>query len=84
MILVNIGSAFIEPVKEIYFFKIVEKKDEEQLYGIYNASYPVAYILAPMAGATLLGSFGMNGIWLGSAFVFILMTFTALTIDKKY
>lgn len=84
MILVNIGSAFIEPIKEIYFFKAVQKKDEERFYGIYNASYPTANILAPIVGATLLASFGMNGIWLGSAFVFILMTITALTIDKKY
>lgn len=84
MILVNIGSAFIEPIKEIYFFKAVRREDEERFYGIYNASYPVAYILAPIIGATLLASFGMNGIWLGAAFVFILIALTALTISKKY
>mgnify|MGYP001618205023 CR=1 FL=1 len=84
MILVNIGSAFIEPNKEVFFFKQVNQEDEERFYGIYNASYPIAYITAPAAGALLLSSFGMNGIWFGAAFVFILMTFVALSINKKY
>lgn len=84
MILVNIGSAFIEPNKEVFFFKQVNQEDEERFYGIYNASYPIAYITAPAAGSILLASFGMNGIWFGSAFVFILMTFVALSINKKY
>lgn len=84
MILVNIGAAFIEPNKEVFFFKVVKKEDEERFYGIYNTSYPIAYIVAPVLGSLLLTSFGMNGIWLGSAFVFILIAISALSIGKKY
>lgn len=84
MILVNIGSAFIEPNKEVYFFKQVKQEDEDRFYGIYNTAYPIAYILAPTLGSLLLSSFGMNGIWFGAAFVFILITFAALSINKKY
>lgn len=84
MIIINVGSAFIEPIKEIFFFKVIPQKDEERFYGIYSASYPVAYILAPLFGSAMLAGFGINGIWLGVAVVFILMMFVALSIDKKY
>lgn len=84
MIIINVGSAFIEPIKEIFFFKIISQKDEERFYGIYSASYPVAYILAPLFGSVMLSGFGINGIWLGVAVVFILITLLALSIDKKY
>ena len=84
MILINIGAAFIEPNKEVFFFKVVKQEDEERFYGIYNAAYPVAYIIAPTLGALLLASFGINGIWIGSAFVFILIGIATLSIGKKY
>ncbi|MCX6733687.1 MAG: MFS transporter [Candidatus Peregrinibacteria bacterium] len=84
MIMINVGSAFIEPIKEIYFFKVAPPRDVERFYGIYSASYPIAYIAAPLFGSLLLSSFGINGIWLGAAVVFILIALTALTIDKKY
>ncbi len=84
MILINIGAAFIEPNKEIFFFKTVKPQDEERLYGIYNASYPIAYIIAPTFGAILLSSFGISGVWIGTAFVFILVALSSLSISKKY
>ena len=84
MIVINVGSAFIEPIKEIFFFKVVAPRDEERFYGIYSASYPIAYIIAPLFGSLMLFSFGINGIWLGAAVVFILITLVALTIDRKY
>ncbi len=84
MILVNIGAAFIEPNKEVFFFKAVKPEDQERFYGIYNASYPMAYIIAPSLGSILLASFGINGIWLGASFVFILIALSALSIGKKY
>lgn len=84
IIVINIGSAFIEPIKEIFFFKVAPPGDVDRFYGIYSASYPMAYILAPLLGSLLLSSFGINGIWLGAAVVFILIALTSLTIDKKY
>ena len=84
IIIINIGSAFIEPIKEIFFFKVAPPGDVDRFYGIYSASYPMAYILAPLLGSLLLSSFGINGIWLGAAVVFILIALTSLTIDKKY
>lgn len=84
MILVNIGAAFIEPNKEVFFFKAVKPEDQDRFYGIYNASYPMAYIIAPSLGSILLASFGINGIWLGASFVFILIALSALSIGKKY
>lgn len=84
MIIINVGAAFIEPNKEVFFFKVVKQEDEERFYGIYNAAYPVAYIIAPTFGSLLLASFGINGIWIGSAFVFILIGLMTLSIGKKY
>jgi len=84
MIMINVGSAFIEPIKEIYFFKVAPPKEVERFYGIYSASYPIAYIIAPLFGSLLLSSFGINGIWLGAAVVFILIALASLMIDKKY
>lgn len=84
MILISVGAAFIEPNKEVFFFKAVKQEDEERFYGIYNAAYPIAYIIAPTLGSLLLASFGINGIWIGSAFVFILIGITTFSIGKKY
>lgn len=84
MVIINVGAAFIEPIKEIFFFRVVQKGEEDRLYGIFSAAYPVAYILAPLFGSLMLSSFGINGIWLGTAVVFILIALMSLTIDKKY
>ena len=56
----------------------------DRFYGIFSAAYPTAYIVAPLFGSLMLASFGINGIWLGAAVVFILMALMSLTIDKKY
>lgn len=83
MILINIGAAFIEPIKEYYFFQHVKPEDEDRLFGILTAAYPFAYIAAPLMGTLLLKPFGINGIWLFTAAICIIVLLLCLTLAKK-
>lgn len=83
MILINIGAAFIEPIKEYYFFQYVPAQDEDRLFGILTAAYPLAYIAAPLVGTLLLKPFGINGIWLFTAAVCTMILLLCLTLAKK-
>jgi len=52
LILANIGSSFIEPLRDIYFFNNVSKDEEDDLYGIYTTSEPLAKFIGPSLIAT--------------------------------
>jgi len=82
MAFVNVGLAFIEPLKETYFFKVVDKKNEEKYYGIYNVSRNIANVIAPLIGALTLTIFGMAGLWYGLAIALFIFFIISLTIKK--
>jgi len=48
LILANTGSAFIEPLYDVYFFKNTSKKEEEELYGIFSTADPLGKFLGPL------------------------------------
>lgn len=83
--LVNIGAAFIEPLRETYFFEVVSKKDSDRFFGIYNASKSLADITGPLLmSAVLMTGFGFMGIWITAALMMASFAFVAWTIQKKY
>ena len=47
LILANIGASFIEPLHDVYFFRNVTKKTEEDYYGIFITADPVAKFIGP-------------------------------------
>lgn len=82
--LTNLGISFIEPLQATYFFESVKKADAEKYYGIYNTSYPVAKIIAPILASIVFGIFGsINGVWFLCSAVFIVFTCIALLIKEK-
>lgn len=83
MIIANIGTAFIEPLHETYFFQITRKKDEERLFGIYNASNPIANILTPLIGAIIISIAGMNGLWIFCGIFLLAVAGIAFSLGKK-
>ncbi|MBW3005136.1 MFS transporter [Candidatus Woesearchaeota archaeon] len=80
MAVVNVGSAFIEPLQDAYLFKAAKRKDEDRFYGIFKMSYPIANVVAPLIAAGLIFIGGFNGLWYGTAvimFIFAAISFTA-------
>lgn len=45
--LAHVGSSFIEPIRDMYFFKNVDPTEEDDLYGIFSTSEPLAKFIAP-------------------------------------
>jgi len=82
MIVVNVGSALIEPLQETYLFKIIKPKDEERFYGVYNTSDPAANTIGPLVCAALITFGGMAALWYGSAVIMLLLMFVALTVKR--
>lgn len=54
LIMVNLGSAMVEPLQEYYLFKHLQKKDENHLYGVYMTADPVAFFFTPLIGAAII------------------------------
>ena len=52
LILANIGSAFIEPLHDVYFFKNVSKTEEDAYFGIFSTADPVAQLIGPIIIST--------------------------------
>jgi len=48
LILVSIGSSFIEPLCDVFFFKHVSKEEENDFYGIYRTADPIGKFLGPL------------------------------------
>ncbi|MEK6615227.1 MAG: MFS transporter [Bacteroidota bacterium] len=83
MVIANIGTAFIEPLHEAYFFQITPKKDEERFYGIYIASNPIVNIIGPLIGAIILTFTDISDLWIFCAMIFMLMAGITFSLGKK-
>jgi len=49
-----IGSAFVEPLREAYFFRIAPRKDETRFYTIYRVAMDIGYFVAPLLFSSVL------------------------------
>jgi len=66
-----LGMAFIEPLKDVYFFKRAGK-EKERFIGVYNATNPLSDILTPLLCSTILLIFNsFLGIWALGIFFFM-------------
>jgi MFS family permease len=69
---VNVGAAFVEPLTEAYFFEVATLEEASRLFGIYNASAPMAGLLGPLVGAMVLtAGLGLDGVWLATALLML-------------
>lgn len=55
LILGNIGTAFIEPLYDLFFFRHVSRKEEDEYYGIFITADPIGRFIGPiLISSTLL------------------------------
>lgn len=69
LILANVGAAFIEPLRDVYFFKNVEKENEDALYGVFITSDPVGRFLGPAIISTTLIFLPFNSVFVVMAII---------------
>lgn len=50
----SIGAAFVEPLREAYFFEITAAKDENRFYVIHRIAVPIGQLLGPLIFSTFL------------------------------
>ncbi|MEK6932898.1 MAG: MFS transporter [Nanoarchaeota archaeon] len=77
LILAGFGAAFIEPTKEIHFFKTIQKKQEEHYYGIYLTHIEFGLIIGKLLPAILFAFMPFNKIFLvmgGLMFLFFIFS----------
>lgn len=54
LILGSIGAAFVEPLREAYFFKLTSLKNELRFYPIYKTALPIGQLVGPLIFSTIL------------------------------
>lgn len=74
---------FIEPLREIYFFKNVKAIDEEKTYPIFNTSFSLGSIFGRIALSGVLIFLPKNFIFLLVSIVMLFMVFLTLKL-KNY
>lgn len=81
----NIGMAFVEPLQETYFFKVVKKeKQRAKFFGIYNTADPVMHLITPIVASVILSfSSGFSALWLFYSLVMLVFAGIASTIKVK-
>ncbi len=83
-VLANIGASFIESLKVIYFFEVVQKVDSERFWGIYNVAEYAAYLVAPFLVSIFLSFIpSMPKMWAAVALCMVGFSVYSLTIEKK-
>lgn len=83
-VLANIGAAFIESLKVIYFFEVVKKKDAERFWGIYNVAEYAAYLVGPFIMSLFLSVIpSIPKMWGILSLCMAGFALLAMTIEKK-
>lgn len=67
----RIGAAFVESMRESYFFKAVDAKDVDYI-NFFRATTPIGYIFGSFLGAIVLFCSSMNTLFLVGAFLMCL------------
>ncbi|OGJ51968.1 hypothetical protein A2335_01705 [Candidatus Peregrinibacteria bacterium RIFOXYB2_FULL_32_7] len=84
-ILANFGAAFIEPLKETYFFEVVKKSQSGKFFGIYNIAEPAAFFIAPLFASIILSlGFGISEVWMATAIVMLIFVAVMCFVKRKY
>lgn len=79
-VLSNFGLAFIEPLKEVYFFRAVSKKNKDRFFGIYNIGDPLSSIFSPLICSLFIFIGGFDVLWIGSAIIYLLFVLFSFTV----
>jgi MFS family permease len=80
LVLVNIGSAFIEPLCDFFFFKHVSKEEENDLYGIFRTADPAGKFLGPLIFSISLMFLPFDWVFVVAGAIFLTAGVAALWI----
>lgn len=80
----NVGSAFIEPMRETYFLKHTSKEREGDLFGIYMTSEQFGNFVMPLIGVATLAFLPFKFIFLVfGGLMFLAAVFTRLSLKRS-
>lgn len=81
-VLTNLGVAFVEPLKEAYFFKISKRSDESKHYPIFKTSSDVGQLTGPLIFSTVLLFTNFKIMFLAASIMMILFGFISLKLKE--
>jgi len=85
IILGNVGSAMIEPLHDVYFFKNVKNSEEDDMYGIFVTADPLAKFVAPAIISTSLIFLPFQYVFVVFGCLFLVAGFGSFLIkDQKH
>jgi MFS family permease len=82
-IIASIGAAFVEPIAEAYFFKIIHKTDENKYYAPFLTSLDVGGTIGRLIPALVIIFLAFNYMFLFLFFEMLFFVFIALTIKER-
>jgi len=82
-VIVSIGAAFVEPVKETYLFMHIQKHEEADLFPIYSTARQLGYFAGPLLGGIIGALFGYEILFLVTGFALLPMVFVGHLIHKE-
>ncbi|HAU40125.1 MAG: major facilitator transporter [Candidatus Peregrinibacteria bacterium GW2011_GWF2_43_17] len=82
-VVVSIGAAFVEPVKETYLFMHLGKHEEADLFPIYSTARQLGYFVGPIFGGIVAVLFGYEILFLVTGFALLPMVFVGHLIHKE-
>lgn len=69
VILAALGQAFLEPLRETYFFKITKKKDGTRYYPVNRTAIELSGIISPLLLSGILAVSNFKFVFLATAFI---------------
>ena len=78
----GVAIAFLEPTRELYFFRLVRRKEEENLYAPFMTAISVSYAVMSFTYALIAGAFGIGATFLTGALVLGAFALTGATAKK--
>ncbi len=84
VILGSIGVALVESLKEAYFFKIVDKKDEIKLFPIHRTALQIGALVSPLIYSTFLFFVSIKQLFVVAGFFILLFTIPAILLKNLH
>ncbi len=81
-ILTNIGWAFVEPLKEAYFFKVNKRSNEVKFYPVYKTATDVGLLSGPLIFSSILIFLGFNLMFLIASFSMLIFAVLSLMLKE--
>ena len=83
IILASFGGAFVEPLKDAYFFKEIRSKEKQnRLFPIFKSSADVGSLLAPALFSTILLYLDFKGLFVFAGVLMLLFALVCLKLKR--